>query len=226
MLIVHGLLATALLGALTHQTWACLSSAQRSTDSGFIERFKTVPAQRYARAVALMWVLCFIWGGWIYSEYRISVRLPMEQQAFYKTLGAFELKEHLSVIGLGILYTLVMFAFVSAAGYAGTPELVNQQFSGEIASIFYPMTDKFFGSPLTYAFELFIVTGSFACQMAFFNTGCRYLFSMGREGVLPSALGRTHPKHKSPHIAGVVAGIFLVIYVGAFFLYEIGRAHV
>jgi amino acid transporter len=127
---------------------------------------------------------------------------------------------YVSVIGLGVLYTLVMFAFVSAAGYAGTPELVNQQFAGEIASIFYPMTDEFFGSPLTYAFELFIVTGSFACQMAFFNTGCRYLFSMGREGVLPSALGRTHPKHKSPHIAGVVAGIFLVIYVGAFFLYD------
>ena len=103
MLIVHGLLAMALLGALTHQTWACLSTAQRSTTSGFIERFKTVPAQRYARAVTVLWVLCFIWGGWIYSEYRISVRLPMEQQAFYKTLGAFELKEHLSVIGLGIL---------------------------------------------------------------------------------------------------------------------------
>ena len=127
---------------------------------------------------------------------------------------------YVSVIGLGILYTLVMFAFVSAAGYAGTPALVEQQFGGEIASIFYPMTDEFFGSPLTYAFELFIVTGSFACQMAFFNTGCRYLFSMGREGVLPSALGKTHPKHKSPHVAGVVAGIFLAIYVGAFFIYD------
>ena len=127
---------------------------------------------------------------------------------------------YVSVIGLGILYTLGMFAFVSAAGYAGTPALVEQQFGGEIASIFYPMTDEFFGSPLTYAFELFIVTGSFACQMAFFNTGCRYLFSMGREGVLPSALGKTHPKHKSPHVAGVVAGIFLAIYVGAFFIYD------
>ena len=127
---------------------------------------------------------------------------------------------YVSVIGLGVLYTLVMFAFVSAAGYAGTPDLVNQQFSGEIASIFYPMTEKFFGSPLTWAFELFIVTGSFACQTAFFNTGCRYLFSMGREGVLPSALGRTHPKHHSPHVAGVVAGIFLLIYVGAFFIYD------
>ncbi len=127
---------------------------------------------------------------------------------------------YVSVIGLGVLYTLVMFSFVSAAGYAGTPDLVNQQFNGDIASIFYPMTDKFFGSPLTWGFQLFIVTGSFACQTAFFNTSCRYMFAMGREGVLPSALGKTHPKHHSTHIAGVVAGVFLLIWVGSFFLYD------
>ena len=44
---------------------------------------------------------------------------------------------------------------------------------------------------LTRAFQLTIVTGSFACQLAFFNTATRYFFSMGREGVLPSAT-RTH----------------------------------
>jgi hypothetical protein len=103
LLIAHGLLATALLGALTHQAMACLTRAVRSAQSGFVERFKTVPAQRYSRAIAVLWVLCFVMGGWIYSEYRISVRLPMEQQAYVKTLGAFELKEHLSVIGLGVL---------------------------------------------------------------------------------------------------------------------------
>ena len=46
-------------------------------------------------------------------------------------------------------------------------------------------------SILTRAFELTIVTGSFACQLAFFNTATRYFFSMGREGVLPQA-ARAH----------------------------------
>ena len=127
---------------------------------------------------------------------------------------------YVSVIGLGILYVFVMWMFVAGAGYQGSADLVNQQFAGEIGSIFYPLTDEYFGKPLTWAFQLFIVTGSFACQLAFFNTACRYLFSMGREGVLPSALGKTHEKHHSTHIAGVVAGIFLVIWVGAFFLYD------
>jgi hypothetical protein len=103
LLIVHGLLAVALLGALTHQAAAVLTRHTRSVQSGFAQRFSTVPAQRYANAVCVLWVICFIVGGWIYSEYRISVRIPMEQQEFYKTLGSFELKEHLAVIGLGML---------------------------------------------------------------------------------------------------------------------------
>jgi amino acid transporter len=127
---------------------------------------------------------------------------------------------YVSVIGLGVLYVFVMWMFVAAAGKQGSADLVNQQYAGEIASIFYPMSDQYVGGWLTTLFGIFIITGSFACQMAFFNTGCRYLFSMGREGVLPSALGKTHPKHKSPHVAGVVAGLFVTIWVGAFFLYD------
>jgi hypothetical protein len=103
LLIAHGLLAVALLGALTHQATAVLTHTPRTSSSGFVHRFRTVPAARYANAVCVLWVVCFVLGGWIYSEYRISVRIPMEQQEFYKTLGAFEMKEHLSVIGLGML---------------------------------------------------------------------------------------------------------------------------
>ena len=48
-----------------------------------------------------------------------------------------------------------------------------------------------------------ILTGSFACAMAFHNAAMRYYYAMGREGILPKALGRTHPTHKSPHVASV-----------------------
>ena len=39
----------------------------------------------------------------------------------------------------------------------------------------------------------------------------RYLFAMGRSGVLPSALGRIHPRWGSPHVATVVAFGFCVL---------------
>ena len=133
---------------------------------------------------------------------------------------------YISVIGLGVLYTFVSWMLVVAWGAKNITGAVTSQFSGEIASVFYPQTDRLglfdLGSAsfLTRAFQLTIVTGSFACQFAFFNTGTRYLFSMGREGVLPPLLGRTHPGHKSPYVASTVVGIFCFLIIGGFYLYD------
>ena len=98
---VHALLAVALLGALTHQAATVL--ARPRAGGGFVTRFRSVSGPAYATAVCVLWVLAFIVGGWIYTKYRIYVRIPIEQEGFYKTLGAFELKEHFTTIGLGLL---------------------------------------------------------------------------------------------------------------------------
>ena len=45
--------------------------------------------------------------------------------------------------------------------------------------------------------QVLILTGSFACAMAFHNVTMRYFYAMGREGILPRALGKTHPHYKS-----------------------------
>ena len=103
LFIAHALLAVALLGALTHQAAAVLAPARAGAAGGFVTRFRSVSGPTYAAAVCLLWVLAFILGGWIYAKYRIYVRIPIEQQGFFKTLGAFELKEHLATIGLGLL---------------------------------------------------------------------------------------------------------------------------
>ena len=102
LLIVHGLLAVALLGALTHQA-ASVVAPSRARGGGFVTHFRSVSGPRYAVAVCVLWVLAFILGGWIYAKFRIYVRIPIEQAGFWKTQGAFELKEHLATIGLGLL---------------------------------------------------------------------------------------------------------------------------
>ena len=103
LFIAHALLAVALLGALTHQAAAVLAPPRAGADGGFVTRFRSVSGPSYAAAVCTLWVLAFILGGWIYAKYRIYVRIPIEQEGLYKTLGAFELKEHLATIGLGLL---------------------------------------------------------------------------------------------------------------------------
>jgi amino acid transporter len=66
--------------------------------------------------------------------------------------------------------------------------------------------------------EILIVTGSFACTMSFYNTGARYLFALGREGVLPRALARTSHRH-SPATASMTVTAIVAVYVLAFTLY-------
>ena len=64
-----------------------------------------------------------------------------------------------------------------------------------------------------------IITGSFACGMAFHNTTARYMYSLGREGLAPRALGRTHPRWKSPHIASLTQTVIAAIIIGLFAIF-------
>ena len=70
LLIVHGLLAIALLGALTHQAVAVLMPVRQAA-GGFVTRFRAVPAAGYATAVCALWILTFLMGAWIYTKYRL-----------------------------------------------------------------------------------------------------------------------------------------------------------
>ena len=104
LLIIHGLLAIALLGALTHQAMSVLLPVRHSAGpGGFVTRFRAVQGAGYATAICLLWILTFLMGAWIYVKYRIYIRIPIEQAGFWKTQGFFELKEHAASLGLGLL---------------------------------------------------------------------------------------------------------------------------
>src|SRR5262245_33031530 len=104
LFIAHGLLAVALLGALTHQAMAVMMPVKQAAGApGFVDRFRAVPAAGYATAICVLWVLTFLMGAWIYIKYRIYIRIPIERAGFWKTQGVFELKEHLATIGLVLL---------------------------------------------------------------------------------------------------------------------------
>ena len=131
-----------------------------------------------------------------------------------------------TLLVLGLLYVLVAYAFVIGYGTGGVARAVAAQFDGEVASAFYPLTDRYAGAALTHVFEALIVTSAFACQLAFFNTAARYLFVLGREGILPRALGRTHERHQTPHVASVALAAALALYVGGFLLDDASRGAV
>ena len=104
LFIFHALCAVALLGALSHQAMSVLMPVRAAAGpGGFVTRFRAVQGAGYATAVCVLWIITFFFGAWIYTKYRMYVRIPIEQEGFWKTQGVFELKEHLATIALGLL---------------------------------------------------------------------------------------------------------------------------
>jgi amino acid transporter len=123
-----------------------------------------------------------------------------------------------TLLALGVLYVLVSYAFTVGWGTNHVAQGVNAQFKGNTISAFYPLTSHYVGISLTDAFRLLIVTSSFACQLAFFNTSSRYVYALGRERILPRALGRTQPTHNTPHIASAAVAIAITIWILLFYI--------
>jgi|SRR6266404_725710 hypothetical protein len=102
LLILHGLLAVALLGAVTHQALSVWLPA-RKTASSFVARMRGVTATSYVNAIVVLYALTALLGGIIYPTYRLNVRIVLEQMQLHVPNGAFELKEHFVALGFGML---------------------------------------------------------------------------------------------------------------------------
>ena len=102
LLIIHALLAVTLLGAITHQAIS-VWLPMRKTAGSFVGRVRAVSGTSYVNAIIVLYLTTAILGGIIYPEYRLSVRVVLEQLQLRLANGAFELKEHFVAVGLGML---------------------------------------------------------------------------------------------------------------------------
>ncbi len=118
-----------------------------------------------------------------------------------------------SVIALGVFYTLTSWAAVSAYPKVDDLLIKAQTDSG---NLFISPISTLVGSWAGTAMSILILTSSFACGMAFHNTASRYFYSLGRDGVLPAALGKTHDTYKSPYVASIVQSILAAVWLIAF----------
>lgn len=102
LLILHGLIGVALLGAITHQAVAVLGSS-RGEPAGFMTRYTRVSSRVFCGAVTVLFVTSIVLGAMIYPSYRLDVRVPLEEMQLAWVVGLFELKEHFGGIGLATL---------------------------------------------------------------------------------------------------------------------------
>ncbi len=82
---------------------------------------------------------------------------------------------------------------------------------------YYQLADRFAPGGVLKAFMIVAIsTSSLACGLAFHNGMVRYLYAMGREGILGQNFGKTHAKYRSPHIAIIAQSLFTILLILVF----------
>ena len=102
LLIIHGIFAVFLLGAITHQAVGAVWPVTKK-GSGFFQSVRGVNGMSYTNAVVLLFVVTFALGTIIYPTYRVNVRTVLQEYRLFKPEGAFEMKEHLLALSLAVL---------------------------------------------------------------------------------------------------------------------------
>jgi hypothetical protein len=86
LVIIHGLVAVALLGAITHQTLATWAPAG-SRPGSFFGRFRAVPSASFTNAIVVLYAVSALLGAVVYLYFRVDVRPELERDGHWQALG-------------------------------------------------------------------------------------------------------------------------------------------
>jgi amino acid transporter len=120
-----------------------------------------------------------------------------------------------TVPGAGVLYLLSVSTQSLALSVPGAPAA---------GTSLAALVSRYEAGVLPIVLDLAIVTSFFGCTLASVNALARVLFCMGREGVLPARLGRTHRRRRTPSTA-LAATMPVVIAVPAALVLSGAQAH-
>jgi amino acid transporter len=107
------------------------------------------------------------------------------------------------VITLGVMYAFFTFAFEGGV----TQKALQANGDNALAYIVKSVAGSPWDKVMTLAVLLSIVGATQTALVA----GARIAFAMGQDRVLPSALGTSHPRHRTPAVATVVFAVLTLI---------------
>ncbi|TDV45340.1 APC family permease [Actinophytocola oryzae] len=111
-----------------------------------------------------------------------------------------------SYVAVGViagLYTLGSWAMSVATG----PDQIVAQSQASSTELIFQLAGTHLGVLIVDIGRVLFVTSVLAAMISFHNTTARYVFALGREGVLPVVLGRTSPRTGSPWLGSVIQSV-------------------
>ena len=115
---------------------------------------------------------------------------------------------------IGVLYAFCAWAMSVATG----PAHIVARARTDSTELIFTLVRDYVPSGILVLGHLLFVTSLFAALLAFHNTSARYFFALGREGVLPAALGRTSPKTKAPIVGSVTQTVIAAVVISVYAL--------
>ncbi|MFI6319793.1 APC family permease [Nonomuraea sp. NPDC050556] len=119
---------------------------------------------------------------------------------------------YIAVGVIGVFYALSAWAMFVGAGESKI--VAESQKNGP--ALLFVLGEGRFGAWFSDVANVFLITSLFAALLSFHNAIARYLFALGRERVLPPALGQVHPRTGSPYRGSLVQTVTAVVVVSVF----------
>lgn len=120
----------------------------------------------------------------------------------------------IAVAFLGLFYAFIVWTVIQAFGAQEVIAAAAQDPGG----LFFAAITTYVGPWAADLMHVFIVTSVIASLLAFHNAINRYVLALSEEGVLPAVLGRVHPHHRSPYVAGLAQTVLGAVIVLGFAL--------
>ncbi len=117
-----------------------------------------------------------------------------------------------AVIFIALFYAITMWAVVLAFGEDKVVAAASENPGTLVFRAFAQYTHPAF----LVAVQFLMVTSALAATLALHNAAARYLFALGREGMLPGVLGGLHARLQSPHVASITVTVVSSIAVALF----------
>ncbi|GFG53536.1 hypothetical protein CQY20_12925 [Mycolicibacterium agri] len=119
---------------------------------------------------------------------------------------------YISVAFMGIFYAIAGWLVINALGL----DRVIAMATAEGGDFIFAASDDIIGHNISLIFQILICTAIFAAIVTFHNNVSRYLFSLGRQGLIWRPLGWTNAKRQTPWVAALTQTAMVLIVVLAF----------
>lgn len=148
-------------------------------------------------------VLGLLTGVFIYWGWESAVNLNEETEGSDTAPGRAAI---VSTVVLLVTYVAVATAVVAFAGLGTVTEFEDD------AALFGAVATDVLGSPLDKLVVLAIFTSALASTQTTILPASRTSLSMARQGAMPAALGKVHPRFRTPHVSTIAIGAIAAVW--------------